>query len=638
MRKSTREHQRHPALLGAALGAIAAVLQMAVADGASEARAIGAITHGRAAQVQIPAVEVIPAIAVAARHDPLPSATAADPFSGFGASAEPYAGSGTARNPMWDRRAAAARSNDRVKPVLHPGAVISAVAQLVSGTACAQQKLDEFSIRPNPWLGKFDEEARALQQQEQAIRSKVLEAAGGDKQASPVEEAARFTRDVKPVLQPPATLTAEVLESAAAVADMTKTIDYAPYEKAAQEILNRLNDPSRPEGLYGMLLLLLEMHPEIEVVMPDARERLDELFGRADASLAKAIVKPRTRTYVFVSLSQGENALKRLFSSTKGRDDVQYVLRGVPDKMTFAEGLKYVQMLSLGIDPAPMVVIDPTLFKTFGITRVPATVVAHPPERTVVFEKGRAGRRTPTLVAKASGLASDEWVREQIELGHEGDLGVRGETWEIAEPDLLEKMREKIASIDWEAKKRAAIDNFWQRRQFDNVVPTAETDRTREIDPTITVKDDIRDLAGNYLRRKGERINPLDLRPFTKTMLIFNAASRVELDRVEAFLSGMKDKGLPRPILIATKIDASRGWEGYTDITDRLDAHLNIITPEIRERWRIERTPAFVWADNAAKRFYVREIASPDAGRLVPVINVAPAGAANKNAVSGDGR
>ena len=137
-------------------------------------------------------------------------------------------------------------------------------------------------------------------------------------------------------------------------------------------------------------------------------------------------------------------------------------------------------------------------------------------------------------------------------------MGDRGETLSIVEPDLVELMKKRVAAIDWEAKKKAAVENFWKNKTFE-VLPTAEVDRTRTVDLTITVPTDIRDLAGNLIRRAGERINPLDIRPLTQTMLIFNAANRVEVDRVADFLKAWKADGRTMPVLIATAVDKARG-------------------------------------------------------------------------------
>lgn len=125
----------------------------------------------------------------------------------------------------------------------------------------------------------------------------------------------------------------------------------------------------------------------------------------------------------------------------------------------------------------------------------------------------------------------------------------------------------------------------------------------------VRVWSRIKDLAGTVIRRAGERINPLQIRPFNQTILIFNADSRPETRRVEKFIAELRKQGKSMPVLIATAINKEHGWASYTELTDRFDAHLNVLTPEMRQRWAITRTPSFIWADNAKKIFYVQEIA-----------------------------
>lgn len=461
-------------------------------------------------------------------------------------------------------------------------------------------------IAPNPHVEDYVREVEQLKKQADVLKAKAKKSV--EEGADPFETAAQA---VDSLLEPGF---AESFESAE---DVAQTLDYAAIQKAADELVDALNSATSREGIYEQLAQMLDEHPEILKALPDAYEKLDLMFGK-NAQTAQSIVKPQTVTYIFVSASMGQNRLLNLFEQHASRGDVTFVLRGVPQGQTMAQGVLSIQKLVAGLDPAPSVVLDPTLFEVFGVKRVPTTVVAVPPNSVVEFASGKPSRGKPTLIAKAAGLADDAWIKEQTKRGIQGDLGDRGETLSIVEPDLVELMKKRVAAIDWEAKKKAAVENFWKNKTFD-VLPTAEVDRTRTVDLTITVPTDIRDLAGNLIRRAGERINPLDIRPFTQTMLIFNAANRVEVDRVADFLKAWKADGRTMPVLIATAVDKARGWDGYKEITDRFDAHLNILTPEIRERWAIARTPSFVWADNVKKIFYVREIAASDAARVVPL-------------------
>ena len=131
----------------------------------------------------------------------------------------------------------------------------------------------------------------------------------------------------------------------------------------------------------------------------------------------------------------------------------------------------------------------------------------------------------------------------------------------------------------------------------------------RTIDPTILVEEDILDLNGNAIRRAGDRVNPMDIRPLTLALIVFNPLVESELKVVEAELPKLKKKH-PEVMLLATDmVKDETGWDAYTRLTDRLDSHVYLLTPEVRERFLLRATPSVVTGDNERKLFVVREIA-----------------------------
>ena len=130
----------------------------------------------------------------------------------------------------------------------------------------------------------------------------------------------------------------------------------------------------------------------------------------------------------------------------------------------------------------------------------------------------------------------------------------------------------------------------------------------REIDPSILVERDLKDLAGRPIRRAGDIVNPLQIRPFTQTVLIFNPLSEDEMARVAAFRKAYEEAGKLNLVLIATQMDKEKSWEGYKSLTDKLDAHVFMMTPEIEYQWHIEKTPAVITADNNRHLFLVEEL------------------------------
>ena len=376
--------------------------------------------------------------------------------------------------------------------------------------------------------------------------------------------------------------------------------------KELDEIVSLVGDPEHPGSILSVLREGLVENPVVLDYVPDAAERLGILTPEEEKALADPL---GNMTYVFISFSLGDEELKELFARNAGKDDTVLVLRGIPDGMTFGEGVKHIQGLAAQFDPMPNVVIDPTLFRDFQIKAVP-TVIRVREKKSVVQVRKSGMKRTDTaeLLGKATGLHSDAWIKSQLEAGRTGDFGQQGEVREIEERDLIEVAKERVLRIDWEEKKERAAKRTWAKLQYENL-PTASKSVVRTIDPTILVEEDILDLNGNAIRRAGDRVNPMDIRPLTLALVVFNPLVESELKVVEAELPKLK-KEHPEVMLLATDmVKDETGWDAYTRLTDRLDSHVYLLTPEVRERFLLRATPSVVTGDNERKLFVVREIA-----------------------------
>ena len=68
--------------------------------------------------------------------------------------------------------------------------------------------------------------------------------------------------------------------------------------------------------------------------------------------------------------------------------------------------------------------------------------------------------------------------------GRGGDLGVRGPTVAVSEPDLIAELQRRLAVIDWAAERAAARARYWERAALTER-PTAEQPRERRLDLTL---------------------------------------------------------------------------------------------------------------------------------------------------------
>jgi conjugal transfer pilus assembly protein TraW len=106
---------------------------------------------------------------------------------------------------------------------------------------------------------------------------------------------------------------------------------------------------------------------------------------------------------------------------------------------------------------------------------------------------------------------------------------VFGETFEIAEADLLEQMLSKLMELERSGRLDAEKEKIERRVKKMILHPQAiagishtQTMRKYKFDPTITVTRDLSDHNGNVFARKGDKFNPLDRISMTKPLLFID--------------------------------------------------------------------------------------------------------------------
>ena len=173
------------------------------------------------------------------------------------------------------------------------------------------------------------------------------------------------------------------------------------------------------------------------------------------------------------------------------------------------------------------------------------------------------------------------------------DLGVRGATWPVAEPDLLIQIEArliemqqsgKLARLEDEARTRA-------RRQLEGPEPVpgiapARERRTRMFEPAITVAQDIRTPDGILIAAAGTRVNPLERVGLTRDLIFVDGRREAEIAwALERMRSG--DRPAKIVLLAGRPLDLMRRHRRpfFFDTGGRLAARFGIAaTPTLVER------------------------------------------------------
>lgn len=388
------------------------------------------------------------------------------------------------------------------------------------------------------------------------------------------------------------------------------------------------------EHLEGLDLSAFEegANPHTEAMKKEAAKvpQGDVQMQRLKAEKKSQQVYEGHDTLIFASMSLEHTGLDDILAVASEDPSVAVVFRGVPEGMQIDEGIYYYQSFASQYDDIPNVMLDPSLFDKYDVETVP-TIVQLSPEEAPALDIPDAGTLmagdmdavndaleapAPTkeawnreVLARVSGLTDPAWLERQIEAGRSGDLGIKGPVEAIKERHLIELMKERAMGVDWASQKQGAIDRFWfkQRDNF-HFLPPATQDRTRRIDASVIVTEDILDAEGNVLVAQGTRINPMDAMPFDMGLVIFDPLDESQLEAAYLASRELEERDDIREVmLIATRFNADEGWDGFKEATDYFDRHVFLLQPEIKTRFELEYIPSVVTGDDT--HFIVEELA-----------------------------
>ena len=116
------------------------------------------------------------------------------------------------------------------------------------------------------------------------------------------------------------------------------------------------------------------------------------------------------------------------------------------------------------------------------------------------------------------------------------DLGVRGATWPVAEPDLLAQIEARLIEMErsgalarLESEARAnARRKLEEPDPAPGIAPATER-RSRLFDPAIVVERDIHTSEGVLIAAAGTRVNPLERMTLARDLLFVDGRREAEI-------------------------------------------------------------------------------------------------------------
>ena len=180
------------------------------------------------------------------------------------------------------------------------------------------------------------------------------------------------------------------------------------------------------------------------------------------------------------------------------------------------------------------------------------------------------------------------------------DLGSRGATWAIAEPDLLEQLEARLQEMErsgalarFEAEARERARTWLEAPEPVPGIAPARERRIRTFDPSVTVAADIRGADGALVAAAGTRIDPFAHAPLTRDLLFIDGRREAEVEWALAHARPAKVVLLAGSPLALARI---HGRPFFFDQGGRIAARLGLrVTPSLATRdgarLRIEEIP-----------------------------------------------
>lgn len=295
-----------------------------------------------------------------------------------------------------------------------------------------------------------------------------------------------------------------------------------------------------------------------------------------------------TELAIFVSFSMPESMLMDAFT-TAARNGASVYFNGIhPEHEGIHDTMRLLGQMGSELKEKPVVKLNPRGFKQQRVTSVPMVMYRH-----------------DGVTVTATGLMNLNWIKNKhAENDNDIALGNFGPVYNVIEENVIEMMKRRLAGIDMEGKKKAAVEGFWTKQSFVDLKP-AEKDERWLIDPTVRAIADVINPAGDVLAYKGQILNPLATTTLPLTMYIVDAKNIQQLEWLSRDMNDGQVKG--RIKIMTTRIDKAKGWEHLSSLRKHLGREVYIAPKEVVERFKVTGTPAKISTDLARKMMAVEQ-------------------------------
>jgi conjugal transfer pilus assembly protein TraW len=230
---------------------------------------------------------------------------------------------------------------------------------------------------------------------------------------------------------------------------------------------------------------------------------------------------------VFISSSMSKVNIRSLLEEAKNIR-ASILLRGFIDN-SFVKTTNYIQEYYSKDQDLGGILIDPESFKDFNVDSVPTFVLLE--------KSSKKGNKYRKLVGNITLSAASEILKKAPSDDVLANLGIYGTSFEIKEQDFEEMILGKLALL----KTQGKIDEFNKAltikitKRIQNPPKISGIEKARKnrkflVDLSKVISQDIKDIRGNVIVKKGTRVNPLSHTEFSKDIYFIDGDDPKQID------------------------------------------------------------------------------------------------------------
>lgn len=322
-----------------------------------------------------------------------------------------------------------------------------------------------------------------------------------------------------------------------------------------------------PEDLQKML-----QQPDFQRFANDSEDVISQYMNKAaDADMIKNANRDRypkdVSAYIAISSSMPEYSLKSLFAEVAFQYNdrkIVIAISGISQNDKTAIQRMMLLLPQNLVDTNFIFVIDPVIFNTFEIDRVPFFVM-----------------KTDLSWRKVVGDVSFSEAERYAAMHYDEFLPI-ATTYPIAEPNMLELVNEANENFDWEGQMDKAIDNLPKERRSKVTLPVASSSYEYLVDPTVTLTQDL-EFEGVRIGYAGQTINPLAHQALANTFAFIDAGDPLQLEIAKKW-----KQQHPNLVVISTLVPDE---DTQTKLFNEL-GYIRELHPMLVDRFGLEKIPS----------------------------------------------